>query len=92
MNTLYNVPATHNRERKPDTAQSTLDKIPAPLNRERLLDTAQSAEFLGFSVPHFRRLYKAQKVPAPVKIGERKYGWRLGGLIEFVAAKTGEAA
>ena len=67
---------------------SSLDIIPATLNRERLLDSAQSAEFLGFSLPHFRRLYKAQKVPAPVKIGERKLGWRLGGLIDFVASKA----
>ena len=67
---------------------STLDNVPPSLNRGRLLDTAQSAEFLGFSVPHFRRLYKAKKVPAPIKIGERKYGWQLGGLIDFVASKT----
>ena len=71
---------------------STLDNVPPSLNRERLLDTAQTAEFLSFSVPHFRRLYKSQKVPAPVKIGERKYGWRLSELIDFVASKTGEAA
>ena len=67
---------------------STLDNVPAALNRERLLDTAQSAEFLGFSVPHFRRLYRANRVPAPIKIGERKYGWRLGGLIDLVASKA----
>lgn len=68
---------------------SALANIPSDLNRERLLDTEQTAEFLGMSIPHLRRLYRARKVPAPIKIGERKYGWRLGGLIDFVAAKSG---
>jgi predicted DNA-binding transcriptional regulator AlpA len=70
---------------------STLENVPAMLNRERLLDTAQTAEFLGISVPHFRRPYRAKKVPSPIRIGERKYGWRLVGLIEFVAQKSAAA-
>jgi predicted DNA-binding transcriptional regulator AlpA len=70
---------------------SVLSNLPSDLNRERLLDTAQTAEFLGMSIPHFRRLYRARKVPTPIKIGERKYGWRLGGLIDFVTAKDGGA-
>ena len=70
------------------TSMRTLDNVRDSLNRERVLDTAQAAEFCGFSIPHFRRLYKAHKVPAPIKIGERKYGWRLGGLIDFVVAKA----
>jgi predicted DNA-binding transcriptional regulator AlpA len=70
---------------------SVLSNLPSDLNRERLLDTAQTAEFLGMSIPHFRRLYRARKVPTPIKIGERKYGWRLGGLIDFVTAKAGGA-
>ncbi len=67
---------------------SALANIPPDLSRERLLGTEQTAEFLGMSVPHLRRLYRAKKVPTPIKIGERKYGWRLGGLIDFIAAKS----
>jgi predicted DNA-binding transcriptional regulator AlpA len=67
---------------------STLGNVPDSLNRERVLDTAQAAEFCNFSVPHFRRLYKAHKVPPPIRIGERKFGWRLGGLIDLVASKA----
>jgi predicted DNA-binding transcriptional regulator AlpA len=67
---------------------SALANIPTNLNRERLLGIEQTAEFLGMSVPHLRRLYRAKKVPNPIKIGERKYGWRLGQLIEFVASKS----
>jgi predicted DNA-binding transcriptional regulator AlpA len=67
---------------------SALENIPSDLNRERLLGTEQTAEFLGISVPHLRRLYQAGKVPLPIKIGERKYGWRLGGLIDFIAVRS----
>ena len=71
---------------------NSLANIPSDLSRDRLLRTEQAAEFLGLSIPHFRRMYRAKKVPAPIKIGERKYGWRLGGLIDFVTAKTEKAA
>jgi predicted DNA-binding transcriptional regulator AlpA len=66
--------------------------LPASLNRDRVLDSAQTAKFLGISVPHFRRLYRATKVPLPIVIGYRKYGWQAGVLIDFVAAKTEKAA
>jgi predicted DNA-binding transcriptional regulator AlpA len=71
---------------------NSLANIPSDLSRDRLLKTEQAAEFLGLSIPHFRRLYRAKKVPAPIKIGERQYGWRLGALIDFVVAKTEKAA
>ena len=71
---------------------SALANLPSDLNRERLLGTEQTAEFLGMSIPHFRRLYRAKKVPSPIKIGDRKYGWQLGVLIDFVTAKSEKAA
>jgi prophage regulatory protein len=67
---------------------SALANIPSDLSRDRLLDTGQTAEFLSISIPHLRRLYRAKKVPEPIKIGERKIGWRLGVLIDFVAVKS----
>src|SRR5271170_1552003 len=66
--------------------------LPASLNRDRVLDSAQTANFLGISLPHFRRLYRARRVPPPILIGLRKYGWQAGVLIDFVAAKTEKAA
>ena len=67
-------------------------ELPAELNWDRLLDSEQSAQFLGFSVAHFRRLYRAGAVPSPIKIGERKLAWRAGALADFVAAKESRAA
>jgi prophage regulatory protein len=70
---------------------NSLANIPSDLSRDRLLKTEQAAEFLGLSIPHFRRLYRTKKVPSPIRIGERKYGWRLGVLIDFVTAKAEKA-
>lgn len=67
-------------------------ELPASLNRDRVLDSGQAAKFLGISLVHFRRLYRAKRVPSPIKIGYRKYGWQVGVLVDFVAAKTEKAA
>ena len=66
--------------------------IPAELQRDRLLDSEQAALFLGFSLAHFRRLYRNGVVPTPIRIGERKLAWRAGALADFVAAKESSAA
>jgi predicted DNA-binding transcriptional regulator AlpA len=66
--------------------------LPASLNRDRVLDSEQASHFLGISLVHFRRLYRAKRVPSPIMIGYRKYGWQVGVLVDFVAAKTEKAA
>lgn len=62
--------------------------LPASLERDRLIDSAQAAALLGFSLPHFRRLYRAGKVPRPIQIGERKLGWKAGVLSDWLAGKS----
>jgi prophage regulatory protein len=65
-------------------APITLGHLPADMARRRLLDTAEAAEFCKLSIPHWRRLYRAGKVPKPVRLSSRKYGWRLGDLVDFI--------
>jgi predicted DNA-binding transcriptional regulator AlpA len=60
----------------------TLNSFPADLTRSRILDSGQASEFWGVSLPHWRRLYRAKKVPSPIRVGDRKYGWRIGDLID----------
>lgn len=78
------------------TAASTTHDLPADLARSRVIGASEAARFLNLSLPHFRRQYRAGKVPKPIKITERKLGWRFGDLNDFVAshtaAMTGEAA
>jgi prophage regulatory protein len=67
-------------------------ELPASLDRARVLDSGQAAKFLGVSLAHFRRLYRKKQVPSPILIGDRKYAWQVGVLVDFVAAKTEKAA
>ncbi|CAO4184216.1 MULTISPECIES: helix-turn-helix transcriptional regulator [Methylorubrum] len=61
--------------------------LPPSLERDRLIDSGQAAALLGFSLTHFRRLYRAGKVPPPLRIGERKFGWKAGALTDWIAAQ-----
>jgi predicted DNA-binding transcriptional regulator AlpA len=65
-----------------------LDSLPHDLGRNRIFDSKNSAQFWGVSLPHWRRLYRAGKVPTPIKVGDRKYGWRLGDLIDALAERA----
>lgn len=71
---------------------ATLANRPSDLGRNRVLDAAAAAAFWGISLPHWRRLYRAGKVPRPIKIGERKLGWRIGALADALEARASAAA
>jgi predicted DNA-binding transcriptional regulator AlpA len=64
-----------------------LGDLPIELARHRVLDTSEAAGFCKVSVPHWRRLYRAKKVPMPVRLTVRKYGWRVGDLVDWIEAK-----
>jgi predicted DNA-binding transcriptional regulator AlpA len=54
------------------------------LERAQILDTASAASLCGFSVAHWRRLYRQGKVPQPVRLSARKLGWRTGDLLDWL--------
>jgi predicted DNA-binding transcriptional regulator AlpA len=64
-----------------------LNNLPPELARTRILPTHASAAFWGVSEPHWRRLYRAGKVPQPIKIGDRKLGWHVGDLADALAVR-----
>jgi len=66
----------------------TLDHLPPDVTRHRILNTAEAAQFCRISVAHWRRLYRVGKVPAPVRLSTRKYGWRVGDLVDFIDARA----
>lgn len=67
-------------------------KLPDHLERIRLLNVEQLAALLGFSVQHTRRLYRAGKIPAPIRINGRKCGWPAHVAMKLVGAPEAEAA
>jgi predicted DNA-binding transcriptional regulator AlpA len=68
--------------------RATLNNLPSDLGRNRVLDAAAASAFWGVSTPHWRRLYRAGKVPRPFKVGDRKLGWRVGVLADALAARN----
>jgi len=44
--------------------------------------------FLGFSKNYFRVAAQRGDVPAPVRLTERKVGWRIGDLVDWLAARV----
>ena len=61
------------------------------LARSRVLDTRETAAFLSVSVSQLRRLYRGGKVPKPLRISARKYGWRTSDLVDLVDRRAAEA-
>ena len=70
---------------------TALNHLPPHLLRHRVLDTAEAAEFCKLSVPHWRRLYRAGRVPRPVRLAARKYGWPIGDLVDWIEASRAKA-
>lgn len=62
--------------------------LPQGLEHHRILNSSQAAAFWGVSLPHWRRLYKASRVPSPIHISERKLGWRAVDLIEALESRS----
>jgi predicted DNA-binding transcriptional regulator AlpA len=69
-----------------------LENLPESAVRSRIMGTAETAAFFNYSIPHFRRLVKAKKLPQPIQLGARKKGWRLGDCIDCVAASQSRPA
>jgi predicted DNA-binding transcriptional regulator AlpA len=66
---------------------SILDTLPPELGRHRVLGTRDTWEFVGISIPDWRRKRALGETPPAIKIGSRKLGWRLGDLIDWVASR-----
>lgn len=70
---------------------NVLEGLPTEIARHRILNTSQAATFWGVSVPHWRRLYRNQRVPAPILVSTRKLGWRVGDLMDALATRISES-
>lgn len=72
---------------------NTQVSLPTFLDRHRILNVKQVAQALGFSVAHTRRLYRTGKIPKPLQIGGRKFGWPASVVLDLTSPTSrGEAA
>ena len=58
----------------------------------RRVNLKEMAAALGLSVIHMRRLIKAGKIPAPDRIGARKYSWPEHVLVDLATSTKKNAA
>lgn len=63
---------------------TVLASLPADITRRRVVGTRDAAAFVGLSVSTFRRLKDARTIPAPIKLSERRIGWRIGDLFDYL--------
>jgi predicted DNA-binding transcriptional regulator AlpA len=65
-----------------------LESLPSDIAMGRIVGAAEAAQYCNYSLTHWRRLYRAGKVPRPIKISDRKLGWRLRDLANFNSGGT----
>ena len=70
------------------TSSEQLQALPLPIVLNRVIATTEAAAFCGFSVPHWRRLYRSGRAPPPIRLSTRKLGWRIGDLIIWLQAHS----
>lgn len=63
---------------------STLETLPPDIARRRILKARDAAAFCGLAVSTFRRMQTAGTIPAPIALSERRIGFRIGDLIDFL--------
>jgi predicted DNA-binding transcriptional regulator AlpA len=51
-----------------------------------VLGSDESSEYCGYSLSHWRALVHKGRVPQPIRISDRKLGWRLSTLNEWLRA------
>jgi predicted DNA-binding transcriptional regulator AlpA len=78
--------------RKPSFFEGLDASVAREIASRKVLDTAEAASFWGVSVMTWRRLYREGRVPRPILISARKYGWRLGDLMAVQDARAREVA
>lgn len=61
--------------------------LPQHLEAERVLNAHQAAELMGVSIATFRRLHWAGRIPAAVRLSDRRLGWRVRDLLSHLATR-----
>ncbi len=67
---------------------SAIASLPLELVRHRVLGTKDAAAFIGLSVPTFRRLKDRRIIPMPILLSERRLGWRVGDLADWLDGRA----
>jgi hypothetical protein len=61
---------------------------PSPLESHRVVDEPSAAAFINLSAPQLRRLRREGRGPDFVRLSERRIGYRVSSLINFLDSRT----
>jgi len=62
--------------------------LPEQLERERILSAGQAAALMSISLATFRRQHWRGQLPAAIKVGERRLGWRARDLLALIESRA----
>lgn len=65
--------------------------LPEELARDPIVGTAQAAKATNNSPQYLRYLARVGKFPLPLRIGDRKLGWRLSTIMRHIDEREAEA-
>jgi predicted DNA-binding transcriptional regulator AlpA len=61
------------------------------LQRKRVISEVRAAELADLSLPHFRRMRRANRGPRFVQLGARRIGYRVGDVLDWIDARVSGA-
>jgi predicted DNA-binding transcriptional regulator AlpA len=65
-----------------------LARLPGDVTANRILITSEAAALVGYSIPHWREMYRDGRAPAPIRLSARRYGWKIKTLLEWLDEKA----
>lgn len=63
---------------------TALAHLPADVAKYRVIGTKEAAVFCNLSINTLRRLNDRHAIPSPIRLSERRLGWRIGDLIDWL--------
>jgi predicted DNA-binding transcriptional regulator AlpA len=62
--------------------------IPERLEHERILSAHQAAALMSISLSTFRRQHWRGLLPAAIRVGQRRIGWRARDLLALIESRA----
>ena len=63
------------------------NRLPEEIALQCVLRASEAARFCSVSVSRLRRLQARGELPSPIRLGERRLGWRLGDLVVWLRSR-----
>ena len=70
------------------TTGDVLSRLPVSVTDNRVLKTDEVAAMTGYSVAHWREMYRDGRAPAPIRLSARRYGWKVSTILAWLDEKA----